>query len=195
MNVSRETEEALRTYAALLLKWNKRINLIGRTTEADLYTRHIEDSAQLAQHLDIKPNIYADLGSGAGLPGIVLAILTKAPTHLIESDQRKAAFLRHAAQTLSLPITIHAKRIEDVAPLKADLITARALAPLTNLLTLAAPHATPDTTFLFPKGRTAQHELAEARAFWTFHLDQHPSTTDPQGTLLKIRDLKRVETG
>ena len=129
--VSRETRGRLEVYADLLRKWQPKINLIAPSTLPDLWARHFEDSAQLLQLVPECTKRIADMGSGGGFPGLVLAILTGIETHLIESDSRKGAFLREAARLTDAPVTLHTKRLEAMPSLGADLITARALAPLT----------------------------------------------------------------
>ncbi|MFQ6550838.1 16S rRNA (guanine(527)-N(7))-methyltransferase RsmG [Aestuariibius insulae] len=196
MDVSRETSERLHLYTDELLKWNKHINLVGRTTEADIWKRHIADSAQLFPLLcDTKA--YADLGSGAGFPGLVIAILADEAglalhVTLVESDKRKAAFLRNTAVMMNLSITIQADRIEAISPLNADAISARALAPLPDLLNLTYPHLAAGGECFFLKGKAASAEISAARQNWRFHLKQHQSTTDDDGVLLQVGALERV---
>jgi len=132
--VSRETRERLNTYAELLRKWQRSINLVGPKTLDDLWNRHFVDSAQLLPLIPPTARVLVDFGSGAGFPGLVLAILGMAEVHLIESDQRKATFLREVARATGTPVTVHAKRIEQVTPFPADIVSARALAPLGDLL-------------------------------------------------------------
>lgn len=195
-NVSRETLEGLRCYAALLVKWQVRINLIGPTTVDDLWIRHIADSLQLLPLTPAAAKIWVDLGSGAGLPGLVLAIALKGSTgvavHLYESDQRKAAFLREAARITGAPAEIHAERIEAAAPLPADVVTARALAPLDRLLELASPFWGPQTVGLFPKGRNAPAECEAASKRWRFTYHLAASQTDSSGNIVVLRSLSRV---
>ncbi len=141
--VSRETLERLARYAGLLETWSRSINLVGRRSLADLWRRHMLDSAQLMELMPPappgRPRRIVDLGTGAGFPGLVLAILGAGEVHLIESDQKKVSFLRAAARASGAEVTIHAARIENLAPIRADLVTARALAPLPKLLAIAAP--------------------------------------------------------
>ena len=186
--VSRETEARLRAYEALLLAWTKRINLIGRGDAAVVWQRHILDSAQLAPLLPAEGEI-ADLGSGGGLPGIVLAILRPAPIHLVESDRRKAAFLREASRDLP-HVTVHARRIEEVALPPLAAVTARAMAPLTALLPHAARLLAPGGVAVFPKGRTASAELTDAAPHWLMRVERFPSRTDPDATLLRLSEIR-----
>ena len=190
--VSRETLDRLAVYLELLQRWQRRINLVGAATLADPWRRHILDSGQLWRLWPPGARVLADLGSGAGLPGLVLAILGAPVTHLIESDRRKAAFLREAARACGVDVTVHASRLEDVPPLQADVITARALAPLPVLLGLAERHAKPGTVCLFLKGRTAANELTAARETWTMNLAREPSLSDPEGQIVIISEMNRA---
>ena len=190
--VSRETLDRLAAYLDLLRRWQRTINLVGAGTLDDPWRRHILDSAQLVQVLPDGARRLVDLGSGAGLPGLVLAILGVPEVHLIESDRRKAAFLREAARATGTPATVHACRIEAAPPLTADVVTARALAPLPQLLPLAARFATPVTRLLFLKGRQAETELTEAARGWTMEVQRQPSLSDAEGCVLTISGLQRV---
>ena len=190
LNVSRETLGRLETYVDLLKRWQRRRNLIGRGTEADIWRRHILDSGQLAAHLPEGTRRIVDLGSGAGLPGLILAILTGAETTLVESDAAKAAFLTEAVRATGAPCTVRRARIEELAPWPVDVVTARALAPLSRLLALAAPfHAlTPDRppVCLFPKGARWRGELTESGAAWHISARDAPSATDPSARILIV---------
>jgi 16S rRNA (guanine527-N7)-methyltransferase len=195
-SVSRETEERLSVFSNLLIRWNHRINLVGSTTVEEIQKRHIVDSLQLLPLAPPGARTWIDLGSGAGFPGLVCAIALQEinpviSVTLVESDQRKAAFLREAARHLSVPVTIHAKRIEQLDPDPADLISARALAPLPKLLDLASKFVHPASTLLFPKGRRAESELTEALRSWHITAELITSVTDPAATILKITDICR----
>lgn len=197
MNVSRETEERLGIFQGLLAHWTTRINLVSRTTLEDLWRRHILDSAQLLRHAPENWRRWADLGAGGGLPGVVIAILARETTGprdivLVESDARKAAFLRTALREVDVEAGVLNQRIEATSPLAADVVSARALAPLPRLLGLAAPHFAEGGVALFPKGRNADAELQEALDRWTFACEKIPSDTDHEAVILKIGDLKRV---
>ncbi|WP_420023209.1 16S rRNA (guanine(527)-N(7))-methyltransferase RsmG [Cereibacter azotoformans] len=197
LNVSRETLGKLEQYADLVRKWNSAINLIGRSTEGQIWIRHIQDSAQLWGLRAAPFGTWLDLGSGGGLPGIVLATIAteKAPESrfvLVESDQRKATFLRTAARTLCLNVTVHAARVEQLPPQRADVISARALAPLTDLCALAAPHLAPEGMCLFPKGANYASEIAAARLSWNMEPEIHPSVTDPSAVILKLKAMAHV---
>ena len=194
MKHSPEITERLTLYRDLLLRWNARINLISGDTAAEVDQRHITDSAQL-QPLLPKDGPVADIGSGAGLPGLVLAILEPGREfHLVESDKRKAAFLIEACAQLKQPLVrVHACRAENarLPPLAA--ITARALASLSSLLPYAAKFLAPGGVALFPKGKTAEKELTEAAQDWHFTLERFPSITNPEATILRLNNIHRVQ--
>jgi len=188
--VSRETLAKLEAYLGLLVKWQKAINLVGRSTLEDPWRRHVLDCAQLFRHLPTGPLRVADLGSGAGLPGLVLAVLGVAEMHLVEADRRKAQFLREAARHLALDnVRVHAVRI-DTLDLQVDVVTARALAPLTDLLPLAVPLLAPGGRLLLLKGRTAEAELAAAAEKWTMRVAVEPSIVDPRGRVLVLDEVR-----
>lgn len=197
VDVSRETLDRVEQFAALLTKWTRRINLVAPATLPELWDRHIRDSAQLFAHAPRSAHLWVDLGSGGGLPGIVCAIL--ACEHmpdcrfvLIESDTRKSAFLTTAARTLDLPVTVLSRRAEEAPPQAADIISARALAPLDQLLPLVARHLAGSGVALLPKGKNHAQELAAAEQEWQFDHRSHPSLTDPLARLLVIRNIRRV---
>jgi len=190
--VSRETRARLQLFAELLLRWNRTINLISRRDEAVVWERHIEDSLALIPALPEGIALAADMGSGGGFPGIVLAVATGCHFHLVESDQRKSTFLREAARVTAAPVTVHAARIEDAILPKLPLITARALAPLDTLLGWAAPHLAPGGICVFPKGRTAAEELTVAAERWHMRVERFPSPTDPAATILRLSEIARA---
>jgi 16S rRNA (guanine527-N7)-methyltransferase len=198
-DVSRETWGQLEAYVEILLKWQKAINLIGPATVADIWDRHILDSAQLVPHLPAAAKKIADLGTGAGFPGLVLAALRPhLDVVLIESDARKAAFLGEAGRRMSLAKQpkIVIGRIEAVPPAQADVVTARALAPLGTLLGWAQRHRSDPAICLFHKGRDWETELTDARRGWDIELQHYPSATDRDAVLLRIRDYRpRDEPG
>ena len=183
---------ALKTYAALLEKWQPRINLVGAKTMPDLWVRHMQDSAQLLDYLP-PPGAakrLADFGSGAGFPGLVIAILRPdLEVHLVESDQRKGAFLRQVARDTGANITLHSQRIEALEPLKADIITARALASLDKLFTYAQPHLAESGFCNFLKGQNVDAELTDATKCWNFDVETHVSVTDPAARIVLVRNL------
>lgn len=185
-------------YAGLIEKWQKAINLVAPKTLPELWSRHFLDSAQLLEHAPANTQRWLDLGSGGGFPGLVIAALSDVHMHLVESDQRKSAFLREAARAMGVTATVHVKRIEAVDPAQLhqmmggapQVISARALAPLHELIGLARPLAGPDTVYLFPKGRNAEDELTEARRYWTIpDADRLPSRTDPEASILRLQGL------
>lgn len=188
--VSRETVERLELYAALLTRWNPSINLVSPRDLPNLWDRHIADSLQLAPL--ISADHATDLGSGGGFPGLVLAIATGCRMTLIESDQRKAAFLREAARVTGCEVTVLATRIEQAKVAPAPLITARALAALPQLLRWAAPLLTPGGTCLFLKGTRAEDELTQAAAEWQMSVTRIPSRVHPDGVILQLTDIRRA---
>lgn len=194
MNVSRETAEKLRTYAALLRKWNDRINLIAPSTVADLENRHIADCLQLARLARPTAGLWADLGSGGGLPGIVIAIAsaeTEAVFVLVESDQRKCVFLRSVVRELELPdVQVENARIESLTTLGADYISARALAPLPRLVPYVRRHLKPDGQAWLMKGENWRTELTAAQLESRFKVQSFPSKTHSGAAILKLSGLQ-----
>jgi 16S rRNA (guanine527-N7)-methyltransferase len=194
--VSRETLAALSRYADLLLKWQRRINLVSAESLRDLWRRHMLDSAQLYPLLPHPMQSAVDLGSGAGFPGLVLAILGVPEMHLIESDARKCAFLAEAARSAGLtpgrnPV-IHHARIEDLTGFAVDVVTARACAPLGRLLGYSERFLGPGTICLFPKGAQAEAELTAAANQWRMTIERYPSVSDPSGTILRLGQIQRA---
>ncbi len=193
--VSRETIGKFLTYEALLKQWQGTINLVAPSTLGDIWSRHFADSAQLLALAPADARHWLDLGAGAGFPGLVLALLLarRGPVSmtLIESDTRKAAFLREVARQTGAPVDILCERIEKgPTQAKVDVITARALAPLPRLLDLAAPYFSDTTVGLFLKGREAQAEVDAALARWDFSVALHPSQTDREGRVVEVRALQ-----
>ena len=189
--VSRETMQRLEAYAALLLTWSVRINLIGRATLDDLWRRHFLDSAQLLPLIPMDARNLVDLGSGAGFPGLVLAVLGVPGVELIEADSRKAAFLREAARIAGADVTIRGCRVEAVPPHAVGVVTARACAPLDRLLALGERFIGPETTCLFLKGERVDEELTAASKAWTMTVSRHPSRADPGGSVLLLQQVVR----
>ncbi|HEX2020274.1 MAG TPA: 16S rRNA (guanine(527)-N(7))-methyltransferase RsmG [Aurantimonas sp.] len=190
-DVSRETLERLDRYVALLVTWQSRINLIAPSTLGEIWTRHVADSLSLERHLPPFEKA-VDLGSGAGLPGLVVAAMRPdASVDLIESNAKKAAFLRTAQRELSLAGTVHAGRIEDCgsALAAAEIVTARALAPLDQLLRLVAPHVAPSARCFFAKGRSHEQEINDAAAHWRFRVVKHESALVDGSVVLEIGDI------
>ena len=192
--VSRETLELLEAYAAMLVDWNSRHNLVSENTLPDVWHRHMLDSAQLDAFLPAKAQTLADLGSGAGFPGLVLAIMRRSDLKvtLFEATKKKADFLSAVAEALALPVTVSTARIESVVPEIFHAITARAFAPLDQLLTHAHKFVGPRTICLFLKGQKLELELTEAARNWKMNIQKHPSKTHPLGVILEIRDLRHV---
>lgn len=178
------------TYAELLAKWQAKINLVGPDTLPDVWHRHMLDSAQLAPFIPNGKKV-VDFGSGAGFPGLVLAAMRPdLDVHLVESDQRKCAFLREVNRTAGCGATIHNERIEGLECLSADVVTSRALAPLHKLLTFAQMHSLSTGICLFLKGKRWSEELTEAQNKWSMQALHHPSRTDPAGMILELRECK-----
>jgi 16S rRNA (guanine527-N7)-methyltransferase len=189
--------ERLDRFVPLLLTWQRRINLVAPSTLPHLWTRHVADSLQL---LALAPEArrWVDLGSGAGFPGIVLGCLLAdrpgATIDLVESNGKKAAFLRSAAQIVDAPIAIHHGRIEDFVATIAqtvDIVTARALAPLDRLLAMCHPLIHRGAQAVFPKGQDVEAELTEASKCWSITATLVPSRTDPHGRIVVIRQAER----
>lgn len=198
--VSRETADRLGIYADLLKRWQKAVNLVAPNTLPELWHRHIADSAQLAALFPLDAKRHADLGSGGGFPGLVLAIMLAerggVTTLLIESDQRKSAFLRDVARQTGIAVEIVTKRIE-IAETRAmvgavDVVTARALAPLDRLFGLSAPICTASSLCLFLKGRGVEQELADAHRAWRFEHRLVPSLTQDGAYVVEVRHLSPV---
>lgn len=189
--VTRETMEKMERYAALLVEENEKINLVAASTLPYLWERHILDSAQLFPLIPRpKTARIVDLGSGAGFPALVLAIMGVGEVHCIESTGKKVRFLERVTAELKLPVIVHQERIEKIKGLKADIVTARALAALPALLGLAAPFMKKGTCCLFLKGEKADAELTEAQKYWTFKAEKTCSMTSKTGLILRLYDLK-----
>ncbi len=186
--------DRLSAHLEVLVRWQRRINLVGPRTLDDPWRRHVLDSAQLDALLPAAPGPVVDIGSGAGFPGLVLAILGRGDVHLVESNARKAAFLREAARASAAAVTVHPRRIEDLTPFAAAAVTARACAPLVKLLDLAAPFLALGAVGLFLKGAGVDEELTAARDRFNMAVERHPSRSDPAATILIIRDVERHRT-
>jgi len=187
-----DADPGLQRFAELLVRWNGSINLVSRRDVASLWTRHIADSLQLARCWNEPPERAIDLGSGAGFPGLVLAIRFGVHFDLIEQDRAKAAFLREAARETGAPVTVHAAKIETASVPPARLVVARGLAPLPTLLGYAERLLAPGGTCLFLKSRKAVQEIADAAPHWHMRLEQIPSATDANGVILRISELARA---
>jgi len=193
-DVSRETLDKLASYAALLRKWTVKINLISKSSQQDLEQRHIWDSAQIYEPTDGR---WLDLGSGGGLPGVVVAILGQGDgcnlqVTMVESDQRKATFLRTCARELSVPFTVLSDRVGNIQAQSATVVSARALADLDQLLAFSEPHLAANGRCVFMKGATWRAEVAQARENWLFSCDSTASKTNPEAAILGIKEIKRV---
>ena len=201
--VSRETLDRLVTYEALLKQWQKTINLVAPSTLSDIWHRHFADSAQLWRYRPVGAESWLDVGSGAGFPGLVLAILAQqhGPSRhvLVESDTRKAAFLREVARKTGVAVDILCTRIESTETLarvqRVSCVTARALAPMPRLASLVAPYFASDSVGLFLKGREVAVELEEAARSWDFSCDLKPSLTDADGRVVLLTVLKAKSEG
>jgi 16S rRNA (guanine527-N7)-methyltransferase len=204
VDVSRETTARLDRFADLLLAWQSKINLVAPASLSRLWTRHIADSLQLLTlvedlpDLPASPLVWVDLGSGGGFPGIIVACaLADRPgstVHLVESNLKKVAFLREAIRVTGAPARVHAMRIEDFAASFAerpDVVSARALAPLPDLLKLAFPLLKTGATGLFLKGQDVEAELTAASKYWKFELQLVPSVTSPDGRIVVVRGLAK----
>ena len=186
LNVSRETLDQFAAYLALLEKWQKSVNLVARATLDIAWQRHILDSAQLARYLPAECKTIMDVGSGAGFPGLVLSIMQDATVHLVESDHKKTVFLQTVIRELGLSAIVHNERIESLAPIAPDVITARAFAPLSKAIGLLAPHMQPHTILLLLKGRNVEEELTEMPDYPIMSAITYPSLSDPAGMVLQL---------
>ena len=186
LDVSRETMDRLAAYVALVEKWQQRVNLVSASTLPEIWVRHIWDSAQLVPLVPTGTGRILDVGSGAGFPGLVLAALCDAELHLVESDQKKAVFLQTVIRETGIRAIVHNKRIESLPSIAADIVVARALAPIDRLLTLLEAQLVPGTRCLFLKGARAEVELAtlETRSDITHRL--HPSLTNPEAFVVDL---------
>jgi 16S rRNA (guanine527-N7)-methyltransferase len=198
--VSRETLARLDRFVDLLQTWQNTTNLIARSTLPTLWTRHVADSLQL---LDLAPDAqtWTDLGSGAGFPGLIIAcaLADRVGTrvHLVESNGKKAAFLREAVRVTGAPAVVHPGRIDRTVQTLAaatEIVTARAVAPLKTLLNWSAPLLTTGAMGLFPKGQDVEAELTEAARYWNMAATTIPSRTDPAGRIVKITALEVRKT-
>lgn len=197
VSVSRETRARLESYVALLQKWQSSDNLISSSTLPFIWRRHIADSAQLAKYFP-RARVWLDLGAGAGFPGLVLAILNcETPgsyVHLVESNRRKCAFLRHVIRETNIPAEVHPGRIETIVAgwtLPIDMICARALAPLDKLITMAEPVLSPDVRGAFHRGQDFEREIEETTKSWSYDLVKYKSLTDQNSAILEISNLAR----
>jgi 16S rRNA (guanine527-N7)-methyltransferase len=193
-HVSRETLGRLKLYVSLLQDWNARINLVSARSLEDVWRRHVWDSAQLIDLIPVEAKSVVDLGSGAGFPGLVLGVVLAerggARVVLYEAIAKKCRFLDEVARRVGVPAEIRSARIEAAAPERFDIVTARACAPLAQLLSYAAPFQGKNTRNLFLKGQSVGAELTDARTSWSMRIEQHQSRSDPSGVILDIRELR-----
>ncbi|MBL8676466.1 MAG: 16S rRNA (guanine(527)-N(7))-methyltransferase RsmG [Alphaproteobacteria bacterium] len=194
-NVSRETFEKLKVYQRVLEAWQKKLNLISSSTLPNVWERHFKDSLQLLPYLPSSKSKLIDLGSGAGFPGLVLAIANPdfLDVTLIESDLKKCVFLENVSRETNTPVTILNERIETLKnPLKFDIVAARGLAPLSLLIEYAAPLMNMSSFCLFFKGKEFESEVKDSKKKWDFNLEFYPSLIDSRGRILKITHPKKV---
>ena len=197
LNVSRETFLRLKEYEKLLFKWNAKINLVSRSTLDNFWNRHVLDSAQFLSSVGEKAGKWVDLGSGGGLPGLVVAILSDEiePVNklfLVEADVRKAVFLKTVCRELGLKVEVYNNRIEELPPISANIVSARALAPLKTLCLYAKNHLEKDGVAIFAKGENWKAELVEAQKKWIFSYEAVKSTLHEGSVVLVLRGIKSV---
>ena len=197
LNVSRETFLRLKEYEKLLFKWNAKINLVSRSTLDNFWNRHVLDSAQFLSSVGEKAGKWVDLGSGGGLPGLVVAILSDEiePVNklfLVEADARKAVFLKTVCRELGLKVEVYNNRIEELPPISANIVSARALAPLKTLCLYAKNHLEKDGVAVFAKGENWKAELVEAQKKWIFNYEAVKSTLHEGSVVLVLRGIKSV---
>ncbi len=193
--VTHETIHRLTAYQKILFSWNEKMNLVAESTLPHIWTRHFLDSAQLMRHVPDTAKTLADMGAGAGFPGLVLAIMAKEKNtpicvHAIESTGKKATFLQAVVDELKLNVVVRRERVEDIKNLKADIVTARALKALPETLKYANRLIHKDSICLFLKGKSLSEELTQAKKYWTFSSKTHQSQSDDSGNILVIRNLQ-----
>jgi len=195
LDVSRETLDGLKTYGDLLIKWQKAKNLVSNSTLDDIWRRHFLDSAQLAPLLKKtfgeKSLKILDIGSGAGFPGLVLAVMGLGTAHMVESNGRKCIFMRQVSRETGAKAQIHNIRIEELESFDVDIITSRACARITQLLDWARPFLVSNPEIWLLKGETAEEELTEARACWSMDVSCFDSLSDPSGVILRLRNINK----
>lgn len=194
--VSRETFEKFETIQQQLLLWSKRFNLVSPSSLPHFWVRHVLDSVQLYELAPRSAKNWLDIGSGAGFPGIILAIMLMqrpgAQMTLIEANGKKASFLRHCAREVGAQVKVVNQRIEDISPFTAEVITARALSSLSDLLEYSLPFCDKNTLLVFPKGKRVEAELSEALVDWKIQYSHHSSITDTDANILSVRSFSRV---
>lgn len=192
LDVSRETLDKLIAYHDFLLKWQRKINLVSNTTLENAWERHFLDSAQLYPLLSYPNKPIFDLGSGAGFPGLVLSILGASQVSLLESDQRKCIFLSEVIRATNASAKVINERIENPKRTLAMTVTSRACASLNQLLTFSEKLLDEDGECIFLKGKGATQEIEDAKKEWMFHVEQYSSIVDSEGSILRIRNLKKI---
>lgn len=194
VSVSEKELEKLWIYFELLLKWQKKINLVSEGSLPDLMDRHFVDSGQILSLIPQNAKTLVDLGSGAGFPGMVVAILRPLQVTLIESNQKKCSFLREVSRQVEVPVNILSERIEGISDLKADVVTSRALANLETLFRFAKPFTHDQTCCIFHKGKRVEEELATAQESWSFSCEKVESVIQDhsEGKIIKITKLYKV---
>lgn len=197
LDVSRETVSRLQALCEIVRKWTPTVNLISKSSVSDIWQRHIVDSAQLFSLTPPDARQWLDLGSGAGFPGLVIAIIAaeqrkNLAVSLVESDQRKSVFLTEAARLLDLSVTVTSQRIESVSPRDADILSARALTSLDGLCGYAKTHLKAGGVAIFPKGASVDAEIEAARKNWQFSLNRASSRTDPTASILLLKNVTHV---
>jgi 16S rRNA (guanine527-N7)-methyltransferase len=189
--VSRETAARLEAYSDLLERWQRRINLVSTASLADRWRRHFLDAAQLAPLIAGPPRRIADIGSGAGFPGLVLAVLGAGPVDLIESDGRKCAFLSEAVRITGAPArVVHGRAETAVLGVPAEVITARGFGPVERILDAAAPIAGAETIYLLPRGRNASERLTGSPKNTNMRIERYASITEPGGVILRLTEVR-----
>ena len=198
--IAKPQMQRLEIYLSLLVKWNKAINLVGPSTLQDPWRRHIADSLQLVRFISESKNHTAisrddeilDLGAGAGLPGMILAIATGQRVTLVESNQKKANFLTTVSRETQTNVSVVCQRIEAVDPAPYQTIVSRALAPMSTLIEMSRPFISTDSILIFPKGDKVEEELTESAKKWILTYKMHPSDTDPRGQIVVISNVKEA---
>jgi len=188
--VSRETEARLERFADMLTERNRTLSLVADSTLDQIWTRHFLDSAQLFPLIPDPENSVVDMGAGPGFPGLVLAILGLPRVHLVENNMQKAGFLNAVIADLALPVTVHGMKVEAVRPFTAGAVTARALKPLTQLISMGRKFLGDGSVCVFPKGRRAAEELAAADRDWSMTVERFQSLTDPESTIFRLSHVK-----
>jgi len=197
LDVSRETIEKLDAFLGLVTKWNSAINLVSGPSLKNGWERHILDSAQLSLLSEGRRGLWVDIGSGGGFPGLVLAIIFHGAgrdiqMRLVESDERKCAFLREASRRMQVPVEVCCERVEGMAPQGADILSARAFAPMDKILSIAKLHLRDGGVAILPKGKSFADEIAVAKRSWVFEVEERPSFIEPEAMVLIVGNIRHV---